>query len=139
MACALYELSALRERGIQREPGARHERGAPRAPGVWPARGAELRDSADATLDALCGEEFFDSRPDRAGMLKRQNGQMAYTACGDYFFAEALARRLFGAPPCWPRRHGGPDGPEEPDGPNGPNGAAGRGRPDSPDGRGKGD
>ena len=56
---------------------------------------------ADNSLYALCEEEYFDSDLSHAGILKKQNGQMTYTIFGDYFFIEALQRKVFKSISCW--------------------------------------
>jgi unsaturated chondroitin disaccharide hydrolase len=55
---------------------------------------------AEKTLASLC-ETYFDPDLNKDGILKSQNGNMTYTPFGDYFFVEALARRLYGAETAW--------------------------------------
>lgn len=72
--CALQELSAAGEVG--------------------------LRQYGVTILQALA-DHYFDSSLETNGLLHHSNGQMGYTAFGDYFFMEALARETRGISVCW--------------------------------------
>ncbi|MDY3929695.1 MAG: glycoside hydrolase family 88 protein [Clostridia bacterium] len=76
MACGIYELNSVKEN-------------------------ASLKEFADKTIENLCTEKYFDDDIKHTGILKRQNGRMDYTTFGDYFFTEALARKLYKMPVCW--------------------------------------
>lgn len=58
-------------------------------------------DFADKSLSELCTQKYLDTDINIPGMLKRQNGRMTYTTFGDYFFAEALQRRIYNKKTCW--------------------------------------
>ena len=60
-----------------------------------------LQEFADLTLKFLILPDNLDSDMKVPGLLKRQNGQMAYTIFGDYFLCEALQKRLFDTESCW--------------------------------------
>jgi unsaturated chondroitin disaccharide hydrolase len=64
-------------------------------------RNEDYRDFADNTLKTLCRPEFFNADPNIPGILKKQNGQTAYTLFGDFFFCEALQRLLYNTKTCW--------------------------------------
>ena len=61
---------------------------------------AKLKEFASRSVEELC-DNYFNSDDKIPGMLKAQNGQMTYTTYGDYFFVEALQRRLFDVEYCW--------------------------------------
>lgn len=89
-ACGLYELSKL------------------------DADGADWAIRADLILRKLCSEEYLDQNPVCRGVLKHAQvgaglipgtkdylAKDVYTSWGDYFFMEALARKLFGHQGYW--------------------------------------
>lgn len=53
-----------------------------------------LAEYAEKILMTLTGEEYTDYDPQCPGTLKHQNGNETYTIFGDYFYMEALSRRL---------------------------------------------
>jgi unsaturated chondroitin disaccharide hydrolase len=59
-----------------------------------------LADTSDRLLSILC-EKYMDENITNPGILKCSNGSMTYTTFGDYFFMEALAKRLYNVEPCW--------------------------------------
>jgi unsaturated chondroitin disaccharide hydrolase len=74
----------------------------------------EFVDTADALLRRLCSDAYLDANLDCPGVLRgaevgdgvgEQPGTMkarsAYASWGDYFFMEALSRRLHGAAGWW--------------------------------------
>lgn len=54
----------------------------------------------DASLEELC-KDYLNKDLSIQGLLKRQNGEDAYTLYGDYFFAEALVSRMFNSDVPW--------------------------------------
>ncbi|HEU5080951.1 MAG TPA: glycoside hydrolase family 88 protein [Opitutaceae bacterium] len=67
-----------------------------------------LANAAEALLDRLCAPEYLDERLECPGVLKRAQvgdgvgkARAAYASWGDYFFMEALTRRLHGEPDFW--------------------------------------
>ncbi len=76
MSCGIYELNGIKEN-------------------------TQLKNFADKTVETLCDEKYFDYDVNHTGILKRQNGNMTYTTFGDYFFTEAVARKLYNLPVCW--------------------------------------
>lgn len=61
----------------------------------------KLTDAADKILESLCSDKYFNNDPNIPGILKYSNGKMSYTAFGDYFFVEALQKRLYNCDICW--------------------------------------
>lgn len=62
---------------------------------------AEMLATKDALLARLCSEDYFDSRSEVRGILKKGEvgdgvgkAKYAYTSWGDYFFMEGLAREI---------------------------------------------
>ncbi len=60
----------------------------------------QLKKAADRLLQILC-RDYADTDPEVPGMLREQNGAGVYTSYGDYYFMEALTRRLTDAPRIW--------------------------------------
>lgn len=75
-ACAIQELCAIKENKA-------------------------FSDYADRAIAALCTDEYFDSDVAVPGIIKKQNGRMEYTPYGDYFFVQALQKKLFDTESCW--------------------------------------
>lgn len=67
-----------------------------------------LTAAADALTERLCSSDYLDERLECPGLLKHAQigdgvgkARVAYSSWGDYFFMEALARRLHGDPRFW--------------------------------------
>ncbi|GMQ59378.1 glycoside hydrolase family 88 protein [Vallitalea sediminicola] len=54
----------------------------------------ELLDWADKIIDKLSDEEYMNQDTDCSGILKQSNGRELYWICGDYYFMEAVCKRL---------------------------------------------
>ena len=60
----------------------------------------KLMNYSDKMLQNLC-DKYLNSDIDIPGFLNHSNGNMTYTIYGDFFFIEALAKRVHGTPVCW--------------------------------------
>lgn len=60
----------------------------------------ELMEYGDKMLQSLC-DNYLDTNETVPGILKLQNGEGAYATYGDWYFVEALAKRLYDIPVCW--------------------------------------
>ena len=73
-----------------------------------------LAETAGALLRRLCTESYLDPNPDCPGLLRHAEvgdgpgqttgtcrAQDVYTSWGDYYFMEALSRRLHGTTGYW--------------------------------------
>ncbi len=60
----------------------------------------KLQKHIDLMLNSLC-DKYIDSDLSVQGILKCSNGGMVYTQFGDYFFMEALARKIYGVKAPW--------------------------------------
>ena len=61
---------------------------------------AELMEYGDKMLQSLC-DNYLSTDVNVAGLIRAQNGCNDYTTYGDWYFAEALAKRVHGTPVCW--------------------------------------
>lgn len=71
-------------------------------------REVALANAAESLLDRLCSSEYLDDRSDCPGVVKHAQigdgvgkARAAYASWGDYFFMEALHRRLHGEVDFW--------------------------------------
>jgi len=62
---------------------------------------AVISEYIDKMLLSLCTDEYLDTDSSHAGILKCSNGCMTYTPFGDFFFMEALQKRLYNMETCW--------------------------------------
>lgn len=60
-----------------------------------------LKEYADKILYVLTDEMYTDYDVECPGILKQSNGNMTYTSFGDYFYMEALARKVKGIEAYW--------------------------------------
>lgn len=60
-----------------------------------------LKEWSEKLLEKLTEEAYTDYDVEIPGILKQCNGNMTYTSYGDYFYMEALARKLYGIETCW--------------------------------------
>jgi unsaturated chondroitin disaccharide hydrolase len=60
----------------------------------------KLSNAADKMLNTLA-EKYIDYSLDTNGLLKCQNGSMTYTSFGDYYFMEALSKKLYDYERIW--------------------------------------
>ena len=60
-----------------------------------------IKEYADLLINKLATEEYTDINCDCPGILKHQNGKETYTPYGDYFYMEALSKRLGYKNLCW--------------------------------------
>ena len=64
-------------------------------------KNAKLITYVEQVLKCLSTEEYLNTDPTVAGLLKKQNGRMVYMTFGDYFYMEALQRYLYDTELCW--------------------------------------
>ncbi|MFA7636487.1 MAG: hypothetical protein WCX81_01845 [Monoglobales bacterium] len=60
----------------------------------------ELTEYADKMLQSLC-DKYLNKDESIPGLLSHSNGNMQYTVYGDWYFIEALAKKVHGTPNCW--------------------------------------
>ena len=60
----------------------------------------ELMNYSDKMLQSLC-DNYLNTDETVPGILKLQNGEDTYATYGDWYFVEALAKRVYGTPVCW--------------------------------------